>query len=96
MRFEWDKTKSKANERKHGVGFDEATTVFYDDDALLFDDPDHSDNEDRFLLFGLSSKARALVVVHCERQDGGVIRIISAREATARERAVYGGKGDNP
>ena len=93
MRFEWNETKSRSNEKKHGVAFDEASTVFYDDAALLFDDPDHSEDEDRFLLLGLSARLSILVVVHCYREDDHVIRVISARPATARERNVYGSQG---
>ncbi|MGK3974139.1 BrnT family toxin [Sorangium sp. So ce118] len=89
LRFEWDARESAANKRKHGVSFDEARTVFADDRALLLDDPDHSEGEDRFILLGLSATARTLVVCHCYRQDGDVIRIISARRAAPSERATY-------
>jgi len=91
MRFEWDKTKNKANHRKHGVSFEEAQTAFYDDDAIVYDDPDHSDDEDRFLLLGLSNALKILVVVHCLRNRGDVIRLISARKATREEREIYSG-----
>jgi uncharacterized DUF497 family protein len=74
---------------KHGVSFEEAQTVFLDDHALLIDDPDHSDGEERFVLLGLSSTLRALVVCHCYRRGGEVIRIISARKADPQERALY-------
>ena len=87
--FEWDARKSRLNQRNHGVSFDEAQTVFLDDHALLIDDPDHSENEDRFILLGLSSTPRALVVCHCYRRGGEVIRIISARKADPSERALY-------
>ncbi|MGI8619768.1 MAG: BrnT family toxin [Gemmatimonadaceae bacterium] len=88
-RFEWDSAKAAANLRKHGVGFEEAQTVFEDEEALLMADPDHSVEEERFILLGLSSSLRVLVVVHCERARGSVIRIISARKADRQERAQY-------
>jgi uncharacterized DUF497 family protein len=93
MRFEWDEVKARANRKKHGVTFDEARTVFYEESALLFDDPDHSDDEDRFLLLGPSAARRLLVVVHCYRENDDVIRIISAREATRRERDAFVTRG---
>jgi uncharacterized DUF497 family protein len=89
LRFEWDVRKSRLNRTKHGVSFEEAQTVFLDDHALLIDDPDHSDDEARFVLLGLSSTLRALVVCHCYRRRGEVIRIISARKADPSERALY-------
>lgn len=89
LHFEWDEKKAAANVKKHGVSFEEARSVFYDERAKLIDDPDHSENEDRFVLLGLSSALRLLVVCHCYRGDGGVIRIISARKATAKETKVY-------
>ena len=89
LRFEWDPEKAAANERKHGVSFDEASTVFSDDHAILIDDPDHSDDEDRFILLGLSANLRTLVVCHVYRTAEDVIRLISARKATKRERAEY-------
>jgi hypothetical protein len=88
MRFEWNKLKALANKRKHGVSFEEARTVFYDDQAVQFDDPDHLDNENRFIMIGLSFKLRVLVVSHCER-NGDTIRIISARKATRHEAQYY-------
>ena len=94
IRFEWDPAKAAANLRKHGVSFAEAETAFYDDYAKVLPDPDHStDDEDRFLLLGLSSALRVLVVIHCLREAGSVIRLISARRATRVERAQYG-RGD--
>ena len=94
IRFEWDPAKAAANLRKHGVSFAEAETAFSDDYARILPDPDHStDEEDRFLLLGLSSTLRVLVVVHCLREAGSVIRLISARRATRVERAQYG-RGD--
>lgn len=89
LRFEWDPAKASANLRKHGVGFEEAQTVFSDDLALLIDDPDHSDEEARFVLLGLSAAPRILVVVHAYRTAPDTIRIISARKATRAERAKY-------
>jgi len=89
LRFEWDSRKESQNRRKHGVSFAEAETVFSDDHALLVDDPDHSDQEDRFALLGLSAGLRTLVVVHCYREQEAVIRIISARKATRKERDIY-------
>ena len=71
------------------MSFAEAETVFSDEHALLVDDPDHSENEDRFVLLGLSARLRTLVVVHCYREERGVIRIISARKATRKERDLY-------
>jgi uncharacterized DUF497 family protein len=89
LHFEWDSAKDRANKRKHGISFDEAQTVFLDERALRFYDPDHSDREDRFLMLGMSFSLRVLVVCHCFRMSDEVIRIISARKATAREAAVY-------
>ena len=89
LRFEWDDPKETQNRRKHGISFQEAMTVFTDEQALLIDDPDHSDDEDRFILLGLSSALRTLVVCHCYRGREGVIRIISARRANSRERSRY-------
>jgi uncharacterized DUF497 family protein len=88
LRFEWDPAKAKRNLREHGVSFEEAESVFSDDFAILVADPDHSRDEDRFVLVGLSAGLRILVVVHCYR-DQNVIRIISARRATPSERAQY-------
>lgn len=87
--FEWDARKSRVNLKKHGITFAEAESVFFDEDGLLLDDPEHSDDEDRFLLLGLSTALRELVVAHCYRKEGGAIRIISARKATLRERQQY-------
>lgn len=89
IRFSWDPTKAKSNERKHHVSFEEARTVFYDDNARLEDDPDHSQDEDRFILLGMSAQFRILVVCHCYRSDDEEIRIISARKATKKERQQY-------
>ncbi len=89
IRFEWDSEKADANRRKHGVSFAEAQTTFFDEEALLLADPDHSDAEDRFVLLGLSASLRLLLVCHCYRQGGRVIRIIAARKADRRERRQY-------
>lgn len=90
LAFTWDPAKARKNLRKHGVSFEEAETVFYDDRARLVDDPDHSEAEDRFILLGLSRALRVLVVVHAYRETDTVIRIISARKATPQERTAYG------
>jgi hypothetical protein len=89
LRFEWDERKNKANRRKHGVAFEEAQTAFYDENAIQFFDPDHSHEEDRFLLLGLSYKLRVLVVCHCFREPETVVRIISARKADPDEELTY-------
>jgi uncharacterized protein len=85
LRFEWDERKAAANPKKHGVSFEEAKSAFCDERARLIDDPDHSEDEDRFVLLGLSSALRLLVVCHCHRGEDGAIRIISARKATPKE-----------
>ncbi len=89
IRFEWDEKKDALNKRKHGVSFTEAQTVFTDESGLLLDDPDHSHNEDRFVLLGLCSNLRLLVVSHTYRKDDAIIRIISARKATRSEQQQY-------
>ncbi len=89
LRFEWDENKAKLNLAKHGVSFEEAKTVFYDDCALVIADPDNSETEDRFVILGFSANARILVVCHCYRDNEGVIRIISARRATRNESSHY-------
>jgi uncharacterized DUF497 family protein len=89
LRFEWDEKKSEQNFRKHDVSFGEAQTVFYDESALLIPDPDHSEEEERFILLGLSSVFRILVVCHCYRREGEVIRLISARRANRLEQKLY-------
>ena len=91
IRFVWDPPKAAANIRKHHVSFEEAKSVFYDEFAIQFFDQHHSTNEDRFLMLGMSSGARLLIVCHCEREHGEVIRIISARKATLSERTFYQG-----
>jgi uncharacterized DUF497 family protein len=89
LRFEWDERKNTANQRKHGVSFEEARTVFYDDRALLIEDPEEEDQEDRFVLLRLSAALRTLVVCHCYREEDSLIRIISARKANREERRDY-------
>ena len=89
IKFEWDAAKASTNVRKHGIEFGEACSVFEDEEALLIRDVDHSVGEERFVLLGLSVACRILVVVHCEREGGDVIRIISARTADRSERAQY-------
>jgi len=89
IRFEWDIQKSLANKRKHGIAFEEAQAVFLDENALMIHDPDHSDDEHRFILLGLSAKIRVLAVCRCYRKSDEVIRIISARKATRKEQKRY-------
>jgi hypothetical protein len=93
LRFEWDDGKSISNKRKHGVSFEEAQTIFFDDSAIEYADPAHSNAEDRFLMLGRSYQLRVLVVCHCLRESETVIRIISARKATPKERRVYARRG---
>ncbi len=90
LRFEWDESKNKENIKKHGVSFNEAQTVFFDENAVRFYDPDHSEDEDRFIMLGMSFKLRVLVVCHCYRKSDTVIRIISARKADKQEAKDYG------
>ena len=87
--FDWDENKNRINLEKHGITFEEASTVFFDDRAILFDDPEHSIDEDRFLLLGMSETAKVFIVCHCYRQSDTVIRIISARQATRKEEQRY-------
>lgn len=89
LQFEWDPAKNAINLRRHKVSFEEASTVFLDENALLIDDPDHSEEEDRFVLLGLSSSLRILLVCHCYRPKMGKIRLISARKADRQERQYY-------
>lgn len=91
IKFEWDLPKAAANLKKHQVSFDEAKSVFYDEFAVQFFDEEHSSDEERFLMLGMSSGAKLLIVCHCEREHGEVIRIISARKTTKRESAFYQG-----
>lgn len=89
IRFIWDPKKAEVNRRKHGVSFEEARTVFYDEDAQLTNDPDHSLDEARFILLGQSVRLRILIVCHCYRESDDVVRIISARKATRNEKRSY-------
>ena len=89
LQFDWDSAKAKSNLTKHGVSFEEAKTVFYDDYGRLIPDPDSSIDEERFILFGQSSEFSTLIVCHCYRDEDEVIRIISARKADKRERKQY-------
>ena len=91
LKFEWELPKASTNFKKHQVTFEEASSVFHDEIAVQFFDEEHSSEEDRFLMLGMSSGARLLIVCHCERVQGQVIRIISARKATRRESAFYQG-----
>lgn len=89
IKFEWDPAKAMANIKKHGVSFEEAQSVFYDEFAVQFFDDDHSSTEERFLLLGMGTGVRLLLVCHCEREAGNTIRIISARKATRYESTFY-------
>ena len=89
IEFEWDQNKNRTNAKKHGVSFEEARTVFYDENAIQFFDPDHSEDEERFILLGLSFKLRVVVVCHCFRKSETVIRIFSARKANKHEGREY-------
>jgi len=91
IKFEWDSAKEAANKKKHGISFEEAQSVFYDELAIQFFDSAHSASEDRFLMLGLSAEMSLLIVCHCERDDGYTIRIISARKATKNEAKYYPG-----
>jgi len=93
VKFEWDKAKALKNIEKHGISFEEASSVFYDDFAVQFYDVEHSElEEDRFLILGISNSSRLLMVCHCEKESGEILRIISARKATKNEQKFY--KGD--
>lgn len=89
IKFEWDTAKASSNKKKHGVSFEEAQSVFYDEFAVQFFDDENSVSEDRFLMLGFSDNARFLIVCHCERDQGNIIRIISARKATKNEGNYY-------
>ena len=89
LKFEWDNNKNQINQRKHKISFEEAKTVFYDEEALVIDDPEHSDQEERFIILGLSNKSNLLIVCHCYRESDTVIRLISARKATKTEARQY-------
>ena len=89
IKFIWDENKNQINKDKHKISFEEAKTVFYDMEAIVFDDPEHSQEEERFLILGFSEKARLCIVSHCYRENDEVIRIISARRATKNEENYY-------
>jgi uncharacterized DUF497 family protein len=89
LRFKWEPRKASANLKKHGVSFEEAKSVFYDESAKLISDPDHSEDEERFILLGLSHSLRMILVCHCYRSEGNVVRIISARKAMPKESNAY-------
>jgi hypothetical protein len=88
--FAWDGEKNQANIKNHGVSFEEAQTAFYDENATVYYDPDHSEDEDRFILLGMSFRLHVLVVCHCYRESESIIRIIAARKADKDERNAYG------
>jgi uncharacterized DUF497 family protein len=92
VEFEWNPLKAASNKKKHGISFEEAKSVFYDEFAVQFYDSDNSETEERFLMLGLSNESRVLLICHCEKEAGDLIRIISARKATKNERKLY--KGD--
>ena len=89
IRFEWDENKNGINKKKHNISFEEAMTVFYDEEALVIEDAEHSQEEERFIILGMSTSLKLLVVCHCYRDSDSVIRIISARKATKRESMQY-------
>ena len=91
IQFEWDEIKNRINKRKHKISFEEAETVFYDENAILIPDPDHSEQEERFIILGFSLQARLLIVCHCYRGQDDIIRIISARKANNEEMLQYNG-----
>lgn len=88
LTFEWDENKNRINQRKHGISFEEAQNVFYDERAILFDDPDHSEEEERFLIIG-NTDDKICIVSHCYKDCKNTIRLISARKATQKEKAIY-------
>lgn len=87
--FDWNYCKNETNKKKHGISFEEAKTAFFDERAVVFDDPEHSEKEDRFLLLGMSENANLCIVCHCYRESDTVIRLISARKATKKESERY-------
>ena len=89
INFEWDENKNQINQRKHGIDFEEAKTIFYDDNAIFFDAPEHSMEEERFLILGISKYENLCIASHCYRSDDNIIRIISARKATKNEAKIY-------
>ena len=91
IKFDWDAAKAALNINKHGISFDEAKTVFFDENAKVIHDPEHSDDEERFIILGLSVNVRMLVIIHCYRKNDRIIRLISARKATQNESMQYHG-----
>ena len=89
IKFEWDNNKNEINKKKHGLSFEEAKEVFGDENAILFDDPDHSLDEDRFLIIGSVKSSKICIVSHCYRDNDNIIRLISARQATKNEKRFY-------
>lgn len=89
MEFEWDENKNQINKKKHGISFEDVESVFSDFSAIIFDDPDHSETEERFLIIGMSLRKGICIVSHCYRNNENIIRIISARKATKNERMIY-------
>ena len=89
LQFQWDERKNRSNQKKHGVSFEEASSVFYDEYAIQFYDPDHSEDEDRFIMLGMSIKLRVLVICHCFREDDAIVRLISARKVDRQEENDY-------
>ena len=89
LSFEWDDRKESTNRKKHGISFEEARTAFYDENALVFFDPDHSEDEDRFILLGLSFRPQVVVVCHCFRESESIVRLVSARKADKGEEHEY-------
>ena len=89
IKFEWDENKNRTNQQKHGISFDEAKTVFYDENAILFDDPEHSREEERFLIIGVTTNEKICIASHCYKDNDKKIRLISARKATKSERKTY-------
>ena len=85
----WDLKKAQQNQQKHGVSFEEAKTVLWDENAIIINDPEHSEEEERYLLLGMSASVRLLVIVHCYRENGTIVRIVSARKATKKEHLTY-------
>lgn len=89
MEFEWDENKNEINKKKHGISFEDVESVFSDFSAIIFDDPDHSETEERFLIIGMSLRKGICIVSHCYRNNENIIRIISARKATKNEQMIY-------
>lgn len=89
MEFEWDENKNEINKKEHGISFEDVESVFADFSAIIFDDPDHSETEERFLIIGMSLRKGICIVSHCYRNNENIIRIISARKATKNERMIY-------